>query len=65
MFERQRVDKTVAFVGAQARNTVSPLLFVSLRPHETRLATSVSIYGGKGRNGPCEFENMDITSLLH
>jgi hypothetical protein len=65
VFERQRVEKTVAFVGAQARNTVSPLLFVSLRPRETRLATNVSIYGGKGHSGPCEFENMDITSLLH
>lgn len=65
MLERQRVEKTVSFVGARARNTVFPLLYATLRPRKRRFATNALIHGGKSHGGFFESEYMHITSLLH
>lgn len=65
MLERQRVEKTVSFVGARARNTEFPLLYATLRPRKTRFATDALIHGGKSHGGFFESEYMHITSLLH
>ena len=64
MLERQRVEKTVSFVGARARNTEFPLLYATLRPRKTRFATDALIHGGKSHGGFCESEYMHIASLL-
>lgn len=65
MLKRQRVDKTVSFVGARVRNTEFPLLYATLRPHKTRFATdALLIDGGKGHGGFYESQDMHIASLL-